>query len=376
MGERADIAASAARRLMAIASPAPALVGFDGFIDRIVRMVGTRRSMAMEDFDPIRTIPEFARRCAEAAGRSTNIEQVLVAERFGGNGPLMAGSLARLGMPTAFVGAVGDGGGGIHPVFRGFAARCARVVPIGPPSWTLCMEFEDGKVMLNDTREVQGVTWERVVGAVGMEALVALVEGAGLLGVVNWSLLGGVPGIWRGLAREVMPRVSRRRRVLFVDLSDPAKRTEADVSGAMGQLGELEASGLEVVLGLNLAEAQRVAGAVGVGGRVPGDVVALAERIRARVGVSVVVVHPREGAAGAGAVSGAWFDGPFTRTPTISTGAGDHFNAGFAFAHAHGLTLEESLATGCAVSGWYVRRGESPTREEAAGFLGSMPGPE
>jgi sugar/nucleoside kinase (ribokinase family) len=102
-----------------------------------------------------------------------------------------------------------------------------------------------------------------------------------------------------------------------------------------------------------------------------------AAAIRELLGLDCVVIHPREG-AGAADASGAsgWFDGPFTAHPKLSTGAGDHFNGGFAFAQVHGLSLEECLATGCAVSGAYVRDASSPTRERLTAFLGDLPGPE
>jgi hypothetical protein len=41
-----------------------------------------------------------------------------------------------------------------------------------------------------------------------------------------------------------------------------------------------------------------------------------------------------------------------------------------------GLSLQESLAVGCAVSGAYVRDAESPGRERLVEFLRAMPGPE
>ena len=72
----------------------------------------------------------------------------------------------------------------------------------------------------------------------------------------------------------------------------------------------------------------------------------------------------------------AWFEGPFTATPRLSTGAGDHFNGGFAFAQVHGLPLEECLAVGCAVSGAYVRDALSPDLDRVIAFLRSLPLPE
>lgn len=400
MATRADIANAAAHALENAATrPLPrALVGFDGFVDVIVRMVSTRKSMELHDFDAIKTIPDFAARCAAAAGRSANIEQVRQDVRFGGNGPLMAGAVAQLGMPTTFVGAIGveshesaagpigvsslGNAGALHPVFRAFAKRCEKTIPIGPPSWTLCMEFDDGKIMLNDTANVQGVTWERVVEVVGADALRDLFESSRLIGIVNWSLLGGVERIWDGIARDILPTLSRTPRTLFVDLSDPAKRTDADIDEAMQKLQELVEQGLDVILGLNLAEASRVGYSRQktnplAGNPSPQTIMDAARYIRDGAGVPIVVVHPRHGAAAAtGWGEAAWFDGPFTRTPTLSTGAGDHFNAGFAFAQVLGLPLENCLASGCGVSGYYVRHGESPTLPQLTAFLRDLPEPE
>lgn len=376
---------------------AHALVGFDGFIDSITRLVDVRSSMEPSAYRAIVSIRALAERIGAAAGLSTNIERVTVEDRFGGNGPLMAGALARLGAPVAFVGAVGAGSsagasGAIHPQFAEFAARCQEVVAVGPPSHTVCLEFDDGKVMLNETSAVQGVTWARVVEVVGRARLEAMVARSRLLGIVNWSLMGGVTGIWEGLAREVLPRVGAEgARRLFVDLSDPAKRTDADVGAMLGHLRMLEGAGLRVMLGLNMAEASRiarVAGARDAGDQVSlegKEVARLARDIRARTGLSEVVVHPRHGAAACardedgveGAAVTTWVDGPLVASPRLSTGAGDHFNAGYALARTIGLGLADALAVGVSTSGAYVRDAESPTLArvcEVLGRLGSREG--
>jgi sugar/nucleoside kinase (ribokinase family) len=89
-----------------------------------------------------------------------------------------------------------------------------------------------------------------------------------------------------------------------------------------------------------------------------------------------VQIHLRRGAAGATRTEAAWFDGPFTRTPRLSTGAGDHVNGGFSAGQVLGMPLAECLALGCAVSGAYVRDAASPGLERVAGFLRALPGPE
>jgi sugar/nucleoside kinase (ribokinase family) len=362
-----------------------AVVGFDGFIDSIIHMVDQRRDMTRGGYSRLATIKAFAERCASAAGKSTNIEQVLLEERFGGNGPLMAGALGSLGFGVTFIGAVGTGESGVvHPVFRPMAARCERVIPLGVPSWTDCLEFEDGKLMFNNTADVQDITWELLVKVVGIEGLREIVGRAALIGIVNWSLLGGVPGIWRGLCREVLPGLAGAvgmsgPRRLFIDISDPAKRTDEDVRECVEDLRRLAAV-VPTTLGLNLSEAERVARVLGVGvlkspaADVAGNVVReAAEALLRAVGVECVVIHPRHGAAAAMRASGgtqsAWVQGPYTESPRLSTGAGDHFNAGFAAAQTLGLGLEQCLAVACSVSGVYVRDAQSPTMGRLCEFM-------
>lgn len=393
---RTRIAASAAESLESastLVGKTRTLAGFDGFVDSIIRVVDRRRSMEPADFEPISTIPEFAARVASAAGKSANIELVVDEDRFGGNGPLYAGSLGRLGMPTTYIGAVGrdDDSDDLLPLYEPFAARCERVIPIARPGHTDALEFDDGKLMLGKPASVQSVTWDRLVERVGVGELVAHCERSALLGIVNWTLCGGVQGIWEGLIEHVLPRLSPppnglTRRV-FIDLSDPAKRTDADVRSALEVLRRMDAI-VPVTLGLNLAESERVARVLGIdaytdAGSLGESVRTASERVREASGLACVVIHPREGAGAAeresdssGTGRSHWFEGPFTRKPRLSTGAGDHFGAGFSFAQTLGLPIDQALAVGCAVSGAYVRDAESPGMDRLLGFLRELPGCE
>jgi len=387
---RTDAAIGAADALAALTperlASMAAVVGFDGFVDSIIHVVDKRHSMARDDFDRIRTIPEFAARCGAAANRSANLEMVVRDERFGGNGPLFSSAMARLGSPVTYIGAVGreEQPDEVDPIFMAFAERCARVIPLCGPARTDALEFEDGKLMFGKPDAVQRVTWEKIREVVGLDALIAMVEQAELISVVNWTLSGGVEGIWAGLRDEVLPRVDRSRtRRLFIDLSDPAKRTDADIERAMGLLMTLQGV-IPVTLGLNMAESGRVAKVMGVDAyddehnrslaeMVPGT----AAKLRERMGLDCIVIHQHTGAGAADAAGACeWFTGPYTRKPRISTGAGDHFGGGFSFARTAGLGLHESLAAACGVAGAYVRDAQSPTLERLVGFLRDLPGPE
>lgn len=355
------------------------LVGFDGFIDSIYDVVDRRRDVTPGGYERITAIPALADRIAAASGRSANIELVRREERFGGNGPLTAAALAALGCPTTFIGAVGreDDWRALHPAYVPLAAACERVLPIASTGRTDALEFHDGKVMFNHAAAVQAVTWERLLEAVGLDALTAMVRRADLVGITNWTILGGVERIWGGLMLEVLPRVNAARKRVFIDLSDPAKRGDEDLRRALGVLRSMNALS-PVTLGLNLAEAERVSRVLGGTLAPRTDPVvhceALASAVRAPAGLACVVVHRRQGAAAATAHESASFQTSVTEEPVISTGAGDHFNAGFACAQAAGLSLEHCLAVGCGVSGAHVRGIRSDLMPYAS-CLSSHPNP-
>jgi sugar/nucleoside kinase (ribokinase family) len=135
---------------------------------------------------------------------------------------------------------------------------------------------------------------------------------------------------------------------------------------------------IDVVLGLNLKESGEVLDVLGlhVPADLEGDLEKIAADIRKALDLSCVVVHPRRGAAAATATATARFAGPFVEKPMISTGAGDHFNAGFCLGRVLGFELEECLCTGVATSGFYVRTAKSPTGKDLSDFIAKLPPPQ
>lgn len=378
-------------------SAVSALVGFDGFIDIISDVVDKRQDMSAKGYTKFATIDQLAIRIGAASGKSTNLELVVHEERFGGNGPLMAGAMGRAGMGVTYIGCVGknDSHRELNPIYKELASRCERVIPVAPPATTEALEFEDGKVMLGKTHNIQRVNWELLTTLIGIDDLKCMFARARLIGMVNWVMMGGVESIWDGLCREVFPTLPEPPRSpggaggvrrVFIDLCDPAKRTDPDIANAMTLLKRMNRH-VPVTLGLNQSEAERIARVLGLkvfdefNDRTLGEAMRqAAAEIRQSLGIACVVVHPRQGAAGAlfenGKATSAWFEGPFTSKPKLSTGAGDHFNGGFAMAQTMGLGLEECLAVGCATSGVYVRDALSPTLARLVEFLRTLPGVE
>ena len=343
-----------------------ALVGFDGFVDTIVTPVALRTGLGTQ-FEPIPTIAAFAQRLAAAAGKSTNIELFPRMEKLGGNGPLMADALLAAGARVRYVGALGRPEP--HRVFREFAAR-TRAVSFCAPGLTTALEFDDGKIMFGQTASLEEIDYARIVAATGAEAWLDLLARADLVALVNWTMTPHMTAIFDELTGRVLPHLPPRARTFFFDLADPEKRSDADLNAALAAIGRFQAHG-RAILGLNLKEAQHVHRLLG-GAPQPEDEAGLRETarsIRERLQVAVVVIHPTKCAACATRDGTGFVPGPYVEKPLLTTGAGDHFNAGFAAAQLLGLTLQSSLAVAVATSGCYVRTGRSPSPAEIAELL-------
>ena len=160
---------------------------------------------------------------------------------------------------------------------------------------------------------------------------------------------------------------------MFFDLADPAKRSDDDISEALMQIAAFEPH-FRVILGLNFSESQQIGRVLGLANSpethegVRNHAVAIREILK----VDSVVIHPTHFAAAADHNGSACVDGPFTPKPKITTGAGDHFNAGFCLGRILGLNLEQSLQVGVGTSGFYVRNAQSPTLENMVEFLNSL----
>jgi sugar/nucleoside kinase (ribokinase family) len=363
------------RKLAAALAQLPSIkatVGLDGFVDEIIGVVDKRTSAT--EFSEVSTIDVFGKKICNAAGQSSNYELIVKQRKLGGNGPIMANALATFGMAVTYIGNLGYPT--IDPVFEDFAKR-AKCISVADPGHTDALEFSDGKLMLGKHESLKQVNWDNIISRVGKDNLQQLIAGSRLIGMVNWTMLPHMSRIWAKMLDEVIPNIERHQRKLFIDLADPEKRTHADIMEAVKLLSRFQDQ-VDVILGLNLKEAGEIADVLGLpSAKDPENAIEeTAVAIRKELNLACVVIHPRRGAAAATETDSARFQGPFVQQPKISTGAGDHFNAGFCLGRVLGFSLEESLCCGVATSGYYVRSAESPTGKQLADFIAELPPPQ
>ena len=343
-----------------------AVVGFDGFVDRIVHPVATRQGQG-EAFTPMATIDEFGRRVLAASGKSTNIEIYPRLEKLGGNGPIMANALLAAGLLVKYIGALGVPA--VHPVFQELARRTGAV-SLCDPGLTAALEFGDGKIMLGQMTSLDEITYARIVETMGEGAFFDCLSRADLVALVNWTMIPNMTAILEELTRRVFPVLPPRERLFFFDLADPEKRSATDLSLVLRAIARFQAFG-RVTLGLNLKEAQQVFAVLGCAGENEDEqgLRSMARQIRQHLEIATVVIHPTKSAACATRGDTWWVPGPYVEKPLITTGAGDHFNAGFTTGQLLGVSPESCLALGVGTFGFYVRTGRSPTPGDLESFL-------
>ncbi|MDR1458059.1 MAG: carbohydrate kinase family protein [Puniceicoccales bacterium] len=327
------------------------LVGFDGFIDRIVEAVRIRDGGGRA-YQKIETIAEFAKRIDLASGRSTNIELFVKETRIGGNAVLMANALADLGINTRFIGPIGNPRENIFGEF----SKKTRAFSLGESGETTAVEFNDGKILFGVTNPLDGIIFEKIIKNIGHEVFIEMLEVADLVAILNWTMLPAMGDIMDSLYKEIMPKLSKKHRFYFFDLADPEKRSQNDKKQVIDQIGIFGKYGT-TVLSLNVKEAQQLCDLFGkfnvneIKDSMIGAVKFLADHSR----INKIIIHGIGCSACCSADKVAFVDGFKIDNPVTSTGGGDVFNAGFSLAMLAGETDENCMIFANKTSNRYVR---------------------
>jgi hypothetical protein len=272
---------------------------------------------------------------------------------------------------VAYVGALGYPV--MHPVFTEFAHR-AEVHSIADPGHTDALEFEDGKLMLGKTAHFNEITWATIQKRFSRDKFIDKFSTSELVAFVNWTMIPYMSDLWAALLQEFCPNPSATKRKIFFDLADPEKRTPKDISRALELIAAFEKY-FEVIFGMNEKEACEIGEVLGVpaSARSRESLCQLGRDIEKNTGVSTVVIHPVTYALAVSKGAVSVVDGPYVQKPLITTGAGDHFNAGFCLGKLLGFDNEGSVQLGVTTSGFYVRNAQSPGLTDLATMLRDWP---
>lgn len=340
------------------------LVGFDGFVDSLVRPI--RKKDDDKQFAYFQEMAEFGQYVLSKQGLSSCIELDNIAEKAGGNGPIMAGALGKLGVRMDCVGAMGVPG--IHPVFQSLRGMNCVLHSYAQPGYTTSLEFAGGKLMLARMNEFNSIDWEDIKTRIGLEKLIGLFRGSDTIGIVNWSEIFHANTIWKGILEEILPILDLDRpQDLFMDLSDCSGRKREHIQDALAIMKRY-ARYCRVAFGMNENEARLICGIL-YDNAPADDIDAMGAGLYESLGIDTLLIHRAHSCSGWNRQGVFHIDNYNASSPVLLTGAGDNFNAGYCAAKLLDLDIESSLIVAHAVAGFYVRNGFSPTTEELVRLL-------
>lgn len=335
--------------------------GFDGYIDRVREMIEFRSGP--EEFETMDSLATLEHRISESATRnnSCSIEWTKQAKRAGGHTSHMGRAFSALGFSSTVIGTYGSPPG---PIFERELGSC-DLISVGSPSYSDAVEFNDGKLMLNEIGSMKTLDWNELQNRVGSDRLAELIDGAAALSIGYWSTIPFLPGIWDGLSQDVWPSLSNPPETVFIDPADVRRMSMCRLKSGLESLQRLDERA-PVTVSTNRKETEVLASVSENGGT---DLATAAKRARNELGVSRYFAHTVDRAVVVTDGTTAHARTPQVTEPELMTSAGDHFNVGAILGDLLGLSVTSSLILGNVAANWFVRNGSPPSFGELHEFL-------
>lgn len=331
------------------------MIGFDAFVDMIVRLV--RNNNGADGCDFFEDIGTFGEYLTTKKGKSCGIEMKERFTKLGGNAAIMSNAIGSIGVKNDCI--CGFGYPSIEKVFNEMSSN-SKLVTIGTPGYTTALEFDDGKIMLSLRDPVNLLDYDSIVEKLGFDTLSRYFKESDLISMVNWSCMSKFNSIWQNIIENILPsHTPNKKQIIFIDLADISDKPSQLISEGISLMEKFNEH-YKVVLGLNENETNSVYKALFPDGQ-DVSLTDKGSRIFNETNIDLLVVHTLKTAIAF--TEAGFIEEPnlFVKRPKLSTGGGDNFNAGLCTALLLDATPEAALYIANATSGFYVRNGFSPT---------------
>jgi uncharacterized ferredoxin-like protein len=331
-----------------------AFLGFDACIDNIVRIVKNKK--ANKDVAFFTSSKQFGEFLISLDNRSCSIELRTQRSKPGGNMVITANALGNLGLKVDCAGTFGLPH--ISPVFGSISPNCT-LHTIENVITTTLLEFNDSKLMMFDPGPYATLDWNVIKDRLGKEKIKELILSKKLVAFLNWSEIENSSIIWEGILTEILSTITHPVELPYflTDFSDCSRRSKKDILHSIELLSKFRKF-FKVIISLNENEAEVIAKALELVGNNSEE--EFIKTLFSALQPDELAVHRTNDALGYNGLNFEKCDTFYCQEPKILTGGGDNFNAGYCFARLNGFDLFESLIIANAVSGYYVRFGNSP----------------
>ena len=329
-------------------------LGIDGYIDEVWQLLDSRSSL--DDYTVSQKMKSFGEKIVSRGEGGLTIEIVSKRVNYGGFTGNTSRAVCGLGFKPSVIGMYGKNA--VNPVFADMASNC-ELISIGDPAVSHIFEFEDGKVMLPYIQSILSLDWASLTKAPGERALYDIFGGSDIFALGYWSSMHAFDEIVVNLCKNSVNKPKK----MFYDFGDVTKREPKALVYTLSLLSDLCR---QIPMSLSLNEHEAGALFACFGEQFPQDcreAVNGIEKMRARVGITELIVHTPYFAVMASAGEGAaMVEQAHCEKPVKTTGAGDTFNGGYIAADLGGLNAHERLAVANAATSCFVKTGDAPNR--------------
>lgn len=334
------------------------LLGCDGFVDEVYRIVDVRKSLA--EFTSMDDMKDFGELIVKRSGGGLGLEISPKRRCSGGFTPNTGRVAAFLGLKPTLVGLYGLKE--IDPAFEEFQENC-HLVSLGDSGVTLVFEFLNGKVLLSDLKAVANFTWKDFVAFFSEEELNRLFAGMDIVGLGYWSLTPDFDHFLQGIVSRYDNTPPPKR--MFFDFADTKKKSNESFFESIRLIKEFNGR-IPMTMSLNEHEGADLFAKFHITCREePGDIASDLTVVRQEIGIDELVIHTPYFAVASSAREGEAFAMQDFQTNVIRTaGAGDSFNGGYISASLGDLELKERLVVANAATSFFVTHATAPTKEE------------
>lgn len=342
-----------------------ATIGFDAFVDKIVRPVKFKDPEGKYVF--FNDIGEFGNHIVSKSGKSCGIELFERMTKLGGNAPIFSNSLGELGVNVKCIAPLGFPV--IDSIFQELSHN-VKLYTVGNPGYTNAVEFNDGKIMLSERASHHKLEWSDIKKIVSINHLVDYFTKCSLVGMVNWNAIDHFNEIFEGILRDILRgHAPIKGTSCFIDLADISEQSPENITTGLKLVSEFN-DYYTVILGLNENEALLVYKAVFPKQEIP-ELKEVGNRLYSVLNIDKLVIHTLKDSLAWDKDGTAEIPSLFVNVPKLSTGGGDNFNGGLCFGFLLGLDIKSSMLIANAVSGYYVRNGHSPNIENLIDTINS-----
>ncbi len=334
--------------------PKSAFVGFDGFVDIIYKIIRTKNDSETQYFNQI---GEFGNYIVGKGHNNFSLELVEIQEKIGGNATNFTKAISNLSVSVHLLASLGFPK--IHPIFKTFPKN-TKLISYAEPGRALAFEFDDGKMMLYQNGILNEINWEKLKTIIGLHKIISLFESNHLLCLLNWAEIPGMTSIYMGILDEILPKINTNNKITFFDLADCSNRSPSNIIEILKIIGKYQTY-TTTILSLNENEANSIFHVLFDTNKA--EIQKIGEALISKLKINTILIHTKLQSIVFHPDKSFISKTDFIEKPLISTGAGDHFNAGYCAAILKDIEPENALLHANKVANLYIRTGISPNFE-------------